>query len=379
LSQSEKISGKEFVGINLSLYKSFESFRDMDIWSKPTKQVCDFLAASEANDRRIFAENLIKHYWDDYGKQEAYAEFFKKMIAIEQGTKKFKKSHRDHITHSAYVFLLGIYLYSFDEDIQEAIEQKCVKLPNILDKFLFMWSIISTFHDIGYPFDIFSKEMKQYLDMINESGKEVIDYEKTSFKLEFNNIDSLLYGKNSFDLMNELQKSNDSNHNFLNLNDYFNYKLEKGLMDHGVLSALILLKITDVLYEDKKEQWPREDFENFFPEIALAIALHNINWNEDVVEGMEIPKDNLPEITLTNFPFCYLLILADTLQEWDRPSLAKPSIPSTGVSIDYNGNEEKFEVKFALSDKKVEDINKELNDKISESDDKELPSIKAAL
>jgi len=366
------------LGINLSLCESFSGFND---WNKPTKQVCDFLSTSDANERKTFAEDLIKHYWEFYGKGN-YSKYIKKLIDIELGIRKFNKDHRDHITHSAYVFLLGIDLYCSDKSIRESIKKKCNKLPlnsSNEKNFLFMWNIISTFHDIGYPFDSFSKEMNLYMGMINESGKNVDCFKENSFKIEFDNVAELLNGENSFHVMNELQKSNDKNGKCLDLENYFKYQNSKGKIDHGILSSLILLKITDILYQ--KQQWDRELYEKVFPEIGLAIASHNIKWKDlkDYSKDKEISNENLPEITLKDFPFCYLLILADTLQEWDRPSLGRPVLPSTGVSIDYDENEEKFEVKFALSDEMVGEIKKELNDKISISDGKDLPSIEAAL
>lgn len=378
MSRSREIDGEKFLGINLSLC---ESFSHLDIWDKPTKRVCDFLSTSDANERMIFAEDLIKHYWELYGKGN-YSEHIKKLIDIESGIKKFKKSHRDHITHSAYVFLLGIFLYSSDESIQKSIKKKCENLPlngSNEKKFLFMWNIISTFHDIGYPFDSFSKEMNSYMEMINKPGKNIVGYKENSFNIEFNNVAKLLNGENSFHFMNEIQKSNDGNGKFLDLEDYFKYKNCQGKIDHGILSSLILLKITDILYQE--QNWSREYFEQVFPEIGLAIASHNIKWKDlkDFREDNNISNEDLPKITLKDFPFCYLLILADTLQEWDRPSLARPVLPSTGVSIDYKETEEKFIVKFALSDKRVEEIKEELKDKISTSDGKIFPSIAAAL
>lgn len=378
LSRSTEIGGKKFLGINLLLC---ESFSGLQLWNKPNKQVCDFLSATDINERRIFAEDLINHYWDLYGKQN-YGEYIKKLIDIETGITKFNKSHRDHITHSAYVFLLGIYLYLSDESIKESIQNKCDELPlegSNEKKFIFMWNIISTFHDIGYPFDSFSKEMNLYMNMINESGQNIDGYKENSFKIEFSNIAELSDGENSFHVMNEQQKSNNVNRKYLNLEDYFKYKNCKGKIDHGILSSIILLKITDILYQE--QDWSRDLFKRVFPEIGLAIALHNIKWKDlnGYCGDNNILKEDLPEITLKDFPFCYLLILADTLQEWDRPSLAKPVLPSTGVSIDYNENDEKFEVKFALSDERVEEIKEELNDKISISDGKQLPSINVAL
>ncbi|MCC7571423.1 hypothetical protein KO465_08930 [Candidatus Micrarchaeota archaeon] len=75
--------------------------------------------------------------------------------------------------------------------------------------------------------------------------------------------------------------------------------------------------------------------------MALAIVLHNIDWK--YAEGK---YDNLPKITLEHFPLCYLLILADKLQEWDRPG-RQSKIRPKDISIEFDHDEKKFKVKMA--------------------------------
>lgn len=115
-----------------------------------------------------------------------------------------------------------------------------------------------------------------------------------------------------------------------------------------MITALFLhffFKVTDVLYSINAD-WSKSFCKNIFFEIALSIALHNID--PEVIDEMGLPKETLPEITLNDFPFCYLLILADNLQEWDRPAKVRPNLPPKKVSISYDHNEERFNVKYAF-------------------------------
>ena len=70
--------------------------------------------------------------------------------------------------------------------------------------------------------------------------------------------------------------------------------------------------------------------------------------------------------------------MADTLQEWDRPVIARPIIPSTAISIDFDENDKIFKVKIALSPKYVDYMNEDLKTKISDYDEEKLPAISPA-
>lgn len=353
----------KFFGINKHLYDSYFSFtKDKWLDYKLKENVVKFLSTMNQEDRAKFAEEMIKSHWDIY--QKNYHFFINKLMKSELAIKKINKSHRDHVVHSAYVFLLGIYLFEKDSDIKNAFYNHYEQPNDIENRFMFMWNIISTFHDIAYAFQSFSKEMNSYISEIN---KGTIN-NNISFGLYFKNLVILNNDKNSFEILKELQEKRIGKS--IDLEGYFEKELENGIIDHGILSSLILLKITDNLYEQQVD-WPIDFFNEVFPEIALSIALHNIKW--------EKLSEKSPIITLNDFPLCYLLILADTLQEWDRPAIARPSIPSTALSIEFDENEKIFRVKVALSPEYAEDMNKDLVKKILCDDNKKLPDISAAL
>jgi hypothetical protein len=341
--------------------------------------VCDFLSTTDQELRQSYAERLIKEHWELWRK-DLYSEFLDKLMTSQLGMKLFDRFQRDHVSHLAYVFLLGLHLYNADKDIQEAIrnDESLAHLPlrrrlgwtETLD-FFFVWNVISTFHDLGYPFESFSKEMCSYMLMLNNMGRRV-NRKTNSFSLSFKELEILSDNRSSFEIINQAQMKHDREQNYLDLQRYFEHKLQSGIIDHGILSALFLLKTTDIIYA--KRGWDRTLFKRLFPEIALAIAIHDIDWNV-ITSEMGISKADLPNITLQDFPFCYLLILADSLQEWDRPSLARPTLPSTGMSIAYKKEERKFDVRLALSKDDANKIEYNLRSKISTSDGKSLPSV----
>lgn len=370
-----------FHGINLSLFDAYIDYYALSRGihrSSENEYVFEFLSTTDQKLRETFAEKLIKRYWEIYHKSEFYEYFIDELMKTELGVKLFNKFQRDHVVHSAYVFLLGLFLFMRDKRIQKSFKNydKYEENLEFFNKILFMWNIISTFHDVGYPFESFSREMVSYISEVNKLGIETTNYKKSSFKILLNNLDILSDNQSSFDVMKQLQKRRDANNNYLDLKQYFEYKLERGMIDHGILSSLFLLKTTDALYNTRGGDRPF--FTENFPEIALAISLHNIDWAEVTNKKGNQEKD-LPKITLRDFPFCYLLILADSLQEGDRPAIARPTIPSTGVSIIFDENKKRFNVKIALSTEEIKKINDRLHITISTDDGKTLPRISPAI
>ena len=95
---------------------------------------------------------------------------------------------------------------------------------------------------------------------------------------------------------------------------------EKGRFDHGIISALIGLKVLYILY-DTHRGWDRTDFDEDIVDACTAIFLHNLK-SEDL-DGQKIHFQRAP--------LAYLLKLADTLQDWERPKTGRPA----GLSAKY--------------------------------------------
>lgn len=384
------------LGINIDLMESylclFDNYHDFFNRNERLNIVDNFLSAKEHKPRKEYAIELIKNHWKVHSKDPFYT-YLSELDKIEPALQIYKEDHRDHVVHTAYVFLLGLHLFNLNKDIRKAIKKFFCKnklepyssrnlngrelfdgfflenhngqnLPSEdLELFRFIWLIISTFHDLSYSFQSFIHQMASYVHHINDLGKNLPNYESPSVKLPFDKMDVLSIG-NSFEILNKLQRTYNNDSNYLDLKTYLEDRLNEGYLDHGIISALLLLKTSDTLYI-KNPNWKKEFFDNTFPHIALSIALHNIDW-----KFAKKNYENLPEITLEKFPLCHLLILADTLQEWDRPSREKYQrrINSESVSIEFNQEEKKFNVRFALSKKRIKDVRDELKDKLAPQD-----------
>ena len=383
------------LGINSELMDSycclFENYGDFVNQETRLKSVHNFLLSNEHKTREKCAKDLIKNHWNVHSKKSFYR-YLNKLSQIEPGIQVFKETHRDHVVHTAYTFLLGLHLFKLNKNLRRSIkryfhenelesyspmnlngheifdgfflENNGQKEPSDdLELLRFMWLLISTFHDLGYPFESFIYQMGTYITHINSLGKDQEEYINISPILPFNEMDKTSIG-NSFELLNNIQKNYNIDGNYLDLEKYLEDRLKEGFVDHGIISALLLLKTSDALYM-KNPQWNKDFFVKTFPHIALSIALHNVDW-----DFAKKNYDKLPEITLEDFPLCYLLIVADTLQEWDRPakSSSYELIKPTNMSIKLDQTRNKFIVGIDSSDEKIMKLNEEFQTKLSSKD-----------
>lgn len=243
-TKEEYGEGKKFPGVNLALFNAYiDSFGVLDMDERHIPNVVNFLSEKTFRRKEKYATKLIKGYWKSHQKKTHYAFFMDELMKTELGIKIFNDYQRDHVMHSAYVFLLGIFIFMEDNAIKESIESFNQSIRPYTyyinsEMFIFMWNIISTFHDIGYPFESFSREMNSYLDKMDKFGVEVENYKVNSFEIIFKDLQRLSNGMNSFNYMNQMQCKHDKHNRFLNLEKYFNFQLKKGKIDHGIISSL---------------------------------------------------------------------------------------------------------------------------------------------
>ena len=127
---------------------------------------------------------------------------------------------------------------------------------------------------------------------------------------------------NSLDYLEQRLSEWDIN---IGLREIYNQNLNEGKIEHGILGAILSLKILDELYcvknpghyrtDAKVEReygssrrgWGRKHFDKEIVDACSAISIHNIIGDLDNVN-----------ITYRSARLAYLLILCDSIQEWDR-------------------------------------------------------------
>lgn len=320
---------------NLYMYaKKFFDKLEMD--TNQTREEAD-------NDKQCF-EIALKKFLESGRKEDAFtvyfcfSEIFKLFGKGYENTKKLLETlsdheyhsgellskHRDHYSHSVYVFSLGLAIFASDS----AFRRNFLDFYNLADCgksffiFLKYWGTVALFHDIGYPFQLAHEQIKTYSEEVWGKKNPIRPY------VSYGNLDNFIsIGETTQKRLETTFKDAPS---LNNLNELFAYGLNQRLkydfekvsytlltrvmiqpdfMDHGYFSAVILAR----------QLLSMPEFEINLPilDIFTAILLHN-NFNK-----YDAP-DKRP-IDVKEHPLAYLLILCDELQCWDRLAYGKVS------------------------------------------------------
>ena len=249
---------------------------------------------------------------------------------------------RDHLIHAVNVFIIGLSIYAQNanfRDIFDAANMDKTEYPFSYDtkheEFFYRWGLASLFNDIGYPVEIIDKQIKKFMTFATEvDAKDGVKphLEFDNFE-EFNSIAEII-PKHEFiksyyekydscvyvDLLNPIdllaQKLNISLNVDLvavkaSLDGFVDLMADRGFIDHGFFSAIIVLKWYGFLIQ--RCRYKPEYF--FFPVLdsASAILLHNYYRNM-----MMKPPFNKGHFSPHEHPIAWLLILCDELQDWNR-------------------------------------------------------------
>lgn len=197
-----------------------------------------------------------------------------------------KPYYRDHFFHAIEVCFLGHFLLECKISEEKGfLWQKVMQLTGLASKneVLKIWYLAALLHDIGYAIEIFNGTEKVF--RFFEFSDKIKDFVK--------------------DMGIMLKKLSDS------LDNTFGYTKEDNPgKDHGILAAEHLKELKNKI-RDSKEDLDKYDF------AFKAIAYHNHRKM-----NVSFKKD----------PFAFLLILCDTIQEWNRPHLNYSNAPEILLS-----------------------------------------------
>lgn len=321
--------------------------------------------------RYLDSVNLMKAIWFAHPELGLAPDY--KLLAEYEYNRSFYAAYRDHVTHMFKVFLLGLYLYENDTDIQTAISTFWRA-----EDFLAIWILTALWHDVGYLIEtedgtrdgthtirtikrlneVLSFPLAHLFNNPNSPGNSIFDVDTERRYQSAHGCDRL---KKPADIKtivvlehkmlllkscgNDVSLTNRSNSN--PIKHYYHYtaskKVGRSYYDHGIISACILLyfrdelckyiKITSEMYENQKAEIQRfldsrAKYQEYAQIAAEAIALHNIrkpssDYGVTELEEYDITIRNL-RIRLVNSPIAYLLRLCDEMQCWDRVRFDPP-------------------------------------------------------
>ena len=336
---------------------------------------------------RLCLERELEHFIDSGVAEDAYNVYYcyleiffgrygksKKMVELlseyESNGSSLLMKHRDHYSHSVYVFTLGLAIYETNKNFRKAFKSHYGFSTDETDReqnlqaanmFLEFWGLTALFHDIGYPFELpFEQAISYYevagekrgegpqkpylsyraLDMlIHLSDKEQAHF-KDCFHKNFYTIEELLawgiseklgevYGFTEGYLLRKIHEKPIYPESF----DLY--------MDHAYFSAVRLY------HEIIKDPY---DPEKIKPDIIrkehldalTAIMLHNSLYKFAIAfykdDDEKKRKGPLP---MDMHPLAYLLMLCDELQCWDRTAYGRNSrteLHPMSVDFDFSNN-----------------------------------------
>jgi hypothetical protein len=247
--------------------------------------------------------------------------------------------HRDHYSHSVYVFLIGLALYKNLPAFRSAynLKYRLADEKEAACHFLEYWGLASLFHDVGYPFEITHQQMKAYVCKLDKNNNDEYGFApyvsyRNMEEFSLSRLGSLndLYAKAIAERLGESYLGRTGTELYL-----AEYRLAETLrdraihenpaemdylyMDHAYFSGLILAKT----YLERHKNIRR--YEQFPPEVLdafCAIILHNSLFKFTARGFLHTAE---PLRLSDGQPLAYLLMLCDELQCWDRTSYGQNS------------------------------------------------------
>jgi hypothetical protein len=202
-----------------------------------------------------------------------------------------KDYYRDHFFHAIEVCFLGHFLLELkvlnSVPLWEIVAEK-LKCPKDDQKVLHLWYLASLLHDIGYGIDVL-KGARSLLKFFKND--ELLN----EFVTDLTNISKVFSAK-------------------LGERNFCNYTIEDNPgEDHGVIAARHLYGLLKKITTDD----PSISISDYKPVIS-AIAKHNSRKHT---------------VKFEDEPLAFLLILCDTIQEWNRPKLCFSTAPAQLLSL----------------------------------------------
>ena len=327
-----------------------DSHRAMDDLEGRSARAGQIPLHMERDTDRLCLENALHRFLQSGTAQDAFDVYFcylemfvgnyassNKMIELlaefESNASALLMKHRDHYSHSVYVFVLGMAIYRSSPAFQAAYKA----FYDISDDraaahhFLRYWGLASLFHDIGYPFELPFEQIKSYFNgtagavpYIAYQG--IPDY--VTLDAEQSAIFAALLGQPlSAGTINEvlslrvaqlLGETYDMRAETLR-DDILDKKAPcpdkfNNCMDHAYFSAVLLMhKFMEV---KGAAQITLADLD-----AITAVLLHNSMFKF----SLRVAAHKNQPLEMGRHPLAFMLMLCDELQCWDRTAYGQNS------------------------------------------------------
>lgn len=345
----EELSGSFFK------YKLNKNQTDIDCLKRVLGQFCKTGKKEDAFSVYYCFCEIFQVFGTGYGSMNRLLEF---LADHEFHSGELLTKHRDHYSHSVYVFALGLAIYANDKSFRKVFLDFYKKEKADETNFLQWWGLTALFHDIGYPFQIAHEQIKAYAQSIWGDNDSVSPY------VAYENMKPLLtLGENIKNETRFLAVQTVGELLAYGINDRLGYPMhillsllserychQNQYMDHGYFSAVLLF------HQLAKANVP---FSDPISDVLTAIALHN-NLNRYDIEHALNSDIAIP---VTKHPLAYLLVLCDELQDWDRTAFGFVSKKDPlAWKIELSVSEGKIDICYVFDSFQVLDMKEEENE-----------------
>lgn len=314
--------------------------------------VGEFLNTLRPTRRLDLSMELTSTCWRQLGDRELFRSALEILYTAELGGRHVNERFwRDHVVHTLYTLLLGIYLWNSCPPLREKLEEN--------PKAHLIWAMTATCHDLGYPFELFVVNLLSQL-------KELAPYSQEELPIlprlkDLGHRQEVSYWRL---ISQQLWPNLETETPLLEI--IFNEKSQDRrahLLDHGIVSALLWLaliaKVNDSLSPTHGPSW--------ILEAATAMAAHNLNPNDLKKAAEKSGTGKLPNLHLDTQPFAVLLALCDHLQEWDRVAAARHVLIPGAIQVEvtFNPEENKSDIvaRFGLDSTAARNIGEDFDPK----------------
>ena len=300
------------------------------------KELGTFIDSGTAEDAYTVYYSFMEMFFGRYGRSKKMIEL---LSEFESNGSSVLLKHRDHYSHSVYVFALGLAVYETSESFRRTFKDfydTDMSDTEAACRFLRFWGITSLFHDIGYPFELPFEQVMSYFEVagdfkrgsdticlayescntITALSPEAREHFRKMFGRDFADTNELLayyltqqlggiYGFDEQYMLDVLIEKPSDPAKF----GYF--------MDHAWFSATRL-------FSEMISSLGAEAIEKDYLDALTAIILHNSLYKFSIAFYKD-PSAGKPVFRMEWNPLAYLLMFCDELQCWDRTAYGRNS------------------------------------------------------
>ncbi len=297
----------------------------------------------------------LEMFFGHYGKSKKMVELFSEFE--NNGTSLLMK-HRDHFSHSVYVFALGLAIYESNTSFRKAFKEFYGFDSSEDDRnedcraaccFLEYWGLAALFHDIGYSFEMPFEQIMSYYEVdglsrgkvpylayhdigtIIELGEEAKAHFENLYGRSFSTIEEIF----AYDITQKLGNDYGFSYDYM-VNVIHDKPISPGafgyFMDHAYFSSTRLFR--ELVNSIGIDSINKKHIDSI-----TAILLHNSLYKFNI--SFFKSKNPKQPLRMELHPMAYLLLLCDQLQCWDRAAYGRNSrkeLHPMSASFDFSNN-----------------------------------------